>query len=203
MTTLAAVLARSQALGFLGPGEPAFHVEHARGFGDELGDAATVVDLGSGGGVPGLVLAVEHPDRRFLLLDAMTKRCRFLEAAVDELGLGGRVVVRCGRAEVLGREAELRGTIDAVVSRSFGPPAVTAECAAPLLCVGGRLIVSEPPEEDRSTARWDADRLALLGLCDDGRRRHRGAAYRVLVQLGPCPSEYPRRVGVPAKRPLF
>ena len=199
---LRTVLERSHALGFLGPGDPLFHVEHALGFGDELDDAQSVVDLGSGGGVPGLVLAsLDH--RRYVLLDAMRKRCTFLESAVDELRLGERVVVRCARAEDVGRDDAFRAAADAVVSRSFGKPAVAAECAAPLLGVGGRLIVSEPPQSDRSEQRWPADGLARLGLVDEGRREHRGSNYRVLRLERPCPDDFPRRSGVPAKRQLF
>ena len=196
------VLARSHALGFLGPGDPMFHVEHAMGFADELAAARHVVDLGSGGGVPGLVLAATD-DRTYVLLDSMRKRCAFLEEAVDELGLAGRVEVVCERAEVVGRDERYRQRADAVVSRSFGKPAVAAECAAPLLRPGGRLVVSEPPEAERSDRRWDAHGLERLGMVDDGGRPHRGSSYRVVTQRTACSDEFPRRAGVPAKRPLF
>jgi 16S rRNA (guanine527-N7)-methyltransferase len=196
------VLARSHALGFLGPGDPMFHVEHALGFGDELDGVDRVVDLGSGGGVPGLVLAVLD-DRRYLLLDAMQKRCAFLESAVADLGLEERVEIVCARAEDVGRDGERRAWADAVVSRSFGKPAVAAECAAPLLRPGGRLVVSEPPDADRSDLRWVPQGLARLGLVDEGGRQHRGSNFRRLRQDSPCPDDFPRRAGVPSKRPLF
>ena len=179
-----------------------FHVEHALGFGDELEGATDVVDLGSGGGVPGLVLAAID-DRRYVLVDSMQKRCTFLESAVGDLDLAERVQVVCGRAEDVGREERFRSAADAVVSRSFGKPAVVAECAAPLLRPGGRLVVSEPPESERSDLRWDSTGLARVGQVDAGLRHHRGSSYRVLVQETACPDEFPRRAGVPAKRPLF
>ena len=199
---LGRVLTRSHALGFLGPGDPMFHVEHALGFGDELHEARRVVDLGSGGGVPGLVLAATD-EREYLLVDAMQKRCAFLESAVRELGIEDRVSVVWGRAEDIGRDAHRRRSMDAVVSRSFGRPAVADECSSPLLLLGGLLIVSEPPDSSQSDVRWQADGLARLGMVDDGPRSHRGSSYRVLRQERDCPAEYPRRAGVPAKRPLF
>ena len=130
------VLEESRALGFLGPGPVMFHVEHARGFGAVLpADAEVLVDLGTGGGVPGLVLAHDRPDSRMILVDGSTKRCEFLEGVVERLGWTGRVEVRCGRAEEIVHDPTLRGLADAVVSRSFGPPAAVAECGAPFLRV--------------------------------------------------------------------
>jgi 16S rRNA (guanine527-N7)-methyltransferase len=194
---LVAQLRRAQGLGFLGPGPVEEHLHHAQGFLDALaGVSGRVVDLGSGGGVPGLVVGVARPDLTLVLVDAMAKRCRFLEGAVRALGLQATVVE--GRAEVLGR-GPLRASVDAVVARSFGPPATTAECAAPLLVAGGRLVVSEPPD---APDRWSPDALVELGLAVGP--RHAGPPImQILHQVAPCPDRYPRRDGVPAKRPLF
>ena len=106
-----------------------------------------------------------------------------------------------GRAEELARRADLRGRFDLVVARGFGPPAVTAECGAGFLVVGGRLVVSEPP--GGRPDRWPAEGLAPLGLEPGRRSRRAGASYQVLRQATACPDRYPRRVGIPAKRPLF
>ena len=153
-------LERARTVGFLGPGPVAEHITHTGGFLAALAEVTgTVVDLGSGGGVPGLVIGVARPDLTLVLLEATAKRCRFLEAAVQALGLDARVVE--GRAEVLGH-GDLRGTADGVVARSFGAPAATAECAAPLLRLGGILVVSEPPAP--AADRWPPEGLALLGL---------------------------------------
>ncbi len=116
-----------------------------------------------------------------------------------QLGLGDRVQVVAQRAEEAGRGI-LRGTIHYVVARSFGPPAVTAECAAPLLSVGGILVVAEPPGGDR--ARWGDQGLALLGMRIGPTVSH-PTAYQVIVQETACPARFPRRTGVPSKRPLF
>jgi 16S rRNA (guanine527-N7)-methyltransferase len=189
------LLEEARDLGFLGPGPVTFHVEHARAYLPLLEDVAdAALDLGAGGGIPGLVLATERPDLTWVFLDAMQKRTAFLERAVDRLGLRN-VVVRTARAEEV---PDLRGAFDAVVARSFAAPPVTAECAAPLLRVGGRLIVSEPP--DGGPDRWQG--AGVLGLRAPTLVPGPPALV-VLVQASPCPPHFPRRTGIPAKRPLW
>jgi 16S rRNA (guanine527-N7)-methyltransferase len=163
-----------------------------------LGDAPEAfLDLGSGGGLPGLVLMLQWPDTRAVLLDANRRRCAFLQDAVDALSLGSRVTVDHRRAEEAGRDPERRGSCDLVVARSFGPPAVTAECGAPFLRVGGRLIVSEPPEGSKE--RWSG--VGEFGLVREATLAT--SAYATFRQQIPCPERYPRRVGIPTKRPLW
>lgn len=157
------------------------------------------VDLGAGGGVPGLVLALALPSSRWTLLDASHRRTAFLRDAVERLGLAARVAVRTSRAEAAGRDHELRQGADVVVARGFGPPPVTAECAAPLLRPGGVLVVSEPPG---GADRWPADGLAMVGLALDARRAGPPALVR-LRQVEPASDRYPRRTGQPSKRPLW
>ena len=91
----------------------------------------TFLDLGSGGGVPGLVLAMRWPEAHGVLLEAARRRCAFLEQAVARLGLMERIIVRCGRAEELARSPKLRGSVDLVVARSFGRPAVSSTAMTP------------------------------------------------------------------------
>jgi 16S rRNA (guanine527-N7)-methyltransferase len=196
---LLAQLVRARTLGFLGPGPVEAHIDHAAAFLVALADTTgTVVDLGSGGGVPGLVLAVARPDLRLVLVEARARRCRFLEEAIEDLGVDAEVVE--GRAEELGHSPR-RGGADAVVARGFGVPAATAECGSPLLRVGGRLAVSEPPPPI-DPGRWPAAELASLGLVV-AERVEAPTGVQVLEQRSPCPGTYPRRNGLPAKRPLF
>lgn len=139
----------------------------------------------------------------FLLVEANGRRAAFLLRAVRELALEGRVTVLAERAESLGRTPEKRGGFDLVTSRGFGRPAVVAECAAPFLSPGGRLVVSEPPPDGSPVeARWPPEGLARVGM---GPAEPVGAAYRfaVVTQEALCPVRFPRRVGVPTKRPLF
>ncbi len=212
---LTEVLIEARALGFLGPGPVEPHLRHAGGFADlaraqsalhpPLGHFSRILDLGSGGGLPGLVVASQWPECELLLLDAKERRCEFLTRAVQRLGLAPRVSVVCGRAEEAGHESGLRRGFDGVVVRSFGPPAVVAECAAPFLRQGGWLIVSEPPDSERGTdhpSRWPADALSSLGL-EPGEFVKDEYGYQVLHQRDLCPQRFPRRTGMPSKRPLF
>jgi 16S rRNA (guanine527-N7)-methyltransferase len=196
------VLQDAQALGFIGPGDLEPHIGRAEHMGALLpAGARRVLDLGSGGGLPGLPLALIFDQAEWILLEGGTTRAGFLVDAVDRLGLTGRVSVVGMRAEDAGRQA-WRGTQDCVVSRSFGPPAVTAECAAPFLRVGGRLIVAEPPAGDTPNSRWAAGGLDRLGMAL-GPALATPSAVQALEQVRLCPAAYPRRNGVPAKRPLF
>lgn len=214
---LARVLVRSRDLGFLGPGPIDTHVRHAAAFlpgidevsgGDPSGPTAatgrtlTLVDLGSGGGLPGLVLASLRPELRLVLLDAMKKRTDFLEWAVGELDVADRVTVQRGRAEELARRPDLRASADVVTARSFGPPAVTAECAVGFLGgPGSRLLVSEPPTG--TDERWPTEPLSELGLRPGTVWSVPGATVRALEVVAMCPGRFPRRTGLPARRPLF
>ena len=206
-TALTAVLERSAARGFLGPRSLDDQLEHARGFAAAAPRPPTAADLacdlGSGGGVPGLVLAVElWPESRWVLVEGMAKRCELLRWAVDELELGDRVTVVHGRVEHLGRPGQpLRAACTLVTSRSFGPPRMTAEAAAPLLRPGGALVVSEPPESDGR--RWPQPGLAPLGLHPTGVVRTERAGYMVLTQEQPCPPEFPRPWKRQSRQPLF
>ncbi|MEY2475536.1 MAG: rRNA (guanine527-N7)-methyltransferase [Actinomycetota bacterium] len=192
---LAEALDEARRLGLLGPGPVADHVAHAEGFTVAAPSApGRFLDLGSGGGVPGLVLALAWPAAEVVLLDGSERRAAFLRRAVLALGLGGRVVVVAERAEVAGRSKDWRASFDRVVARAFGSPAVTAECAAPFLAVGGDLLVSDPPDgEDR----WPVQGLARLGLVPQPQQ----GAIRRLVQEVRCPEQYPRRR--PGRPPLF
>jgi len=201
-------LAEARRLGFLGPGPVEPHLVHAAGFAEAAGAGLPVgwapdaaADLGSGAGLPGLALAVWFPSSRWILIDSSVRRTAFLRRQVAELQLHHRVEVVEERAEDAGRAPVWRGSRDLVVARSFGPPAVVAECAAPLLRIGGRLVVSEPPVGDGP--RWPASPLRVLGLSPGSTVAAHGATFQVLHQRTPCPERFPRRVGVPAKRPLF
>jgi 16S rRNA (guanine527-N7)-methyltransferase len=163
-----------------------------------------VLDLGSGGGLPGLVVATYRPEVELTLLEARQRACRFLREAIDALGLDGVAVVEA-RAEEAARSPDLRERFDAVVARSFGPPAVTAECAVAFLVPGGRLVVSEPPGEeqpDHMWNRWPTDGLDQLGLGPPEAGDAPGGSFVVLEKLR-SDDRWPRRVGIPAKRPLW
>lgn len=197
----------SAALGFLGSMPRDDQIDHAMGYAYAveriLGRAPTsLIDLGTGGGVPGLVLADRWATTRVVLLDANERRTDFLREELTTWDVGGRVSVVRGRAEEIGRESAYREAFELVTARSFGPPAVTAECGAPLLAMGGWLVVSEPPGEYRD--RWPSAGIAQVGLESGDRVQWHGTyGYQTLRKVRPVASRYPRRTGVPAKRPLY
>ena len=200
---LTRALEESRARGFLGPGAIEPQIQHATGFVSawntyRADPPTTILDLGSGGGLPGLVL-LETWLRPTTFLDAMEKRTTFLLEVLDsdDVPSGGRVWR--GRAEELAREHAGDSRFSLVTARSFGPPAVTAECAVRFLEVGGLLIVSEPPE---GPDRWSAAGLDELGLESRGTFRD-SAGYKVIEKVRPTPLRFPRSIGTPGKNPLF
>jgi 16S rRNA (guanine527-N7)-methyltransferase len=196
-----AVLGDARGLGLLGPGPLQPQLEHARAFGRAVPPERRVLDLGSGGGLPGLVLFADRADLRGVLLDATQRRCDFLRDACQRLGVADRAAVVCARAEDAARAPEWRESFDVVTARSFGPPAVTAECAVGFLRSGGTVLVSEPPEPNSN--RWPAEGLAQLGLTA-APVPEAVPAHLVRLQLTePVDARWPRRGGIPRKRPLW
>ena len=198
-------LEESRARGFLGPVSVETQIQHALGFADVWNDFLpsppdSFLDLGSGGGLPGLVL-LEHWGTSAIFVDSMVKRTSYLLEVLDWDGAPDGGVVYTGRAEELARTPELCESVPLVTARSFGPPSVTAECAVRFLRIDGLLIVSEPPDDDEPN-RWNPSALGQLGLRPERRVRH-GAAYQVLRKVRGTPDRFPRSTGLPGKSPLF
>jgi 16S rRNA (guanine527-N7)-methyltransferase len=148
--------------------------------------ASRLLDLGSGGGVPGLLLAAWLPASTWTLVDVHRRRTSFLARTVALPPWDGRVAVVRAAAEDLAHDASHRSSYDIVVSRSFGSPALTAECAAGFLRPGGRLLVAEPPTPD--AARWPEAGLRTLGLAVEDA----GGSVAVFVQRAEVPPFVPR-----------
>jgi len=199
----------AQEIGAIGPAPLDEHIAHASAFVDASPGldwaSSRILDLGSGGGIPGLVVGERIHPAHLLLLDGRVERARRLSRVIESLGWSSWCEALACRAEVAGRDPRFRESFDIVLARGFASPAVTAECATGLLCVGGVLIVSEPPHSDGSeqVQRWPPDGCAQLGL-----ERLETAAglpwsFAVLKKVSACPDTFPRRVGVPSKRPVF
>jgi 16S rRNA (guanine527-N7)-methyltransferase len=198
---LRSLLEEARALGFLGPGPIDPQLAHAESFAVLIGPPpGPFLDLGSGGGLPGLVLgSTWNVDGA--LLDANARRSEFLAGAVARLDLADRIRVVTARAEEGARDLELRGRFALVTARSFGSPAVTAECAVGFLRPDGELAVSEPP--DAAPDRWPPDQLAQLGLAAPAISTDGEATVARLRLTTPVADRWPRRTGIPAKRPLW
>lgn len=148
-------LGDAQGIGLLGDRPIPEVIAHAGAFVSALSEVTgRIIDLGSGGGVPGLVIADARPDLEIVLLDRRQKRTDFLERVVRRLGWSDRVRVVHGDAAVLGRRAPHLCGYDAAVSRGFGPPDVTVRLSTPFVRTGGWVILTDPPAEHGD--RWSS-----------------------------------------------
>lgn len=159
-----AVLRESQRLGLLGARPVEQAAEHAATFADALGEQAAgtrLIDLGSGGGLPGLVLAELLPHCSIVLVDRRQKRTDFLQRAVRRLAFSN-VEVREADVATIARDVEVgrERRFGVVTARGFGPPDVTLRLARRLLADDGTIAISEPPTGER----WDRALVAELGL---------------------------------------
>jgi 16S rRNA (guanine527-N7)-methyltransferase len=156
-------------------------VELVRRFG------GSIVDVGSGGGAPGIPVAHALPEREVTLLEASRRKCDFLERWTSELP---NLRVVCGRAEEQPVDA-----YGVAVAKALAPPPVAAEWCLPLVATGGAavLFVGPSAEEDR-VARVAEQLAAELADSPPG--------FLVLRKLGPTPEGFPRRPGAARKRPL-
>ena len=156
----------AQRLGVIGATELAVEINHARGFVaalEELSTGSSVLDIGSGGGLPGLVIAHDRPDVKVTLVDRREKRTDILRRQVGRLRADHpELEIRVQCADVTDH-AVLRGPWHAVTARSFGSPVVVLAAAAPHLVDGGLLVVSDPPGSS-STDRWRTEILTPQGF---------------------------------------
>jgi 16S rRNA (guanine527-N7)-methyltransferase len=166
------------------------HVDDALAAADLLG-AGPVVDVGSGGGSPGIPLAAARPDLEFHLLESTRKKCSFLREVASDFP---NVEVVCARAEehAAGSGRDFYGT---AVARALAPPPVAAEWCLPLVAVGGTAILFVGPTADagavaRAAAKLGSEEPRKIG------------GFIVLSKISPTPAGFPRRPGVARKRPL-
>src|SRR6266576_818028 len=170
---------------------------------EHLGDAKTLVDVGSGGGLPGLPLKIVRPDIAVTLVEADSGKAAFLVQACARLGLTD-VEVLARRAEDVGHDARYRESFDVAVSRALAPLPTLVELCLPLVRIGGRLLAQKTDREDVEAA-WRA--VQLLGGSLDfvspaPSSARRSGTVVVISKIAATPSTYPRRPGVPARKPL-
>jgi 16S rRNA (guanine527-N7)-methyltransferase len=172
----------------------------------EISPGERVADVGSGGGFPGAVFAAARPQARYTLIESNQRRAAFLRALADALALRNTTMIG-ERAERVGRDPDHRSSYDLVLSRAVAPLPVVLEYCLPLAAIGGDLLAYKGPEAEREVAE-SADALPELGGRVTGLRRltlpqRMGERVLVLIQkVSPTPHRYPRRPGIPAKRPL-
>lgn len=168
------------------------------------GDFA-LLDIGTGAGMPGIPLKIVHPEANLVLLDSVAKKTAFLEHIVGELRLQG-VNVLTQRAEEIGRLPDYREHFDLVVCRAVSQLATVAELTLPFCRIGGLAVIPKKDSIDRELSQASAS-IGILGgnlktvhkLTIGGLEQH---ILVVLEKTSPTPDTYPRRPGIPAKRPL-
>ena len=168
-----------------------------------LGDAHTLVDVGSGGGLPGLPLKIARPDLDVTLVEADESKAAFLVQTAARLGLDGVHVVAL-RAEDVGRDPRHRERYDVVVARAVAALPALVELCLPLVKVGGRMLAQKTDREDVGRA---AHAIEILGgspaVVAEARSVARtGGTVITVDKIKSTPAAYPRRAGVPLRKPL-
>jgi len=173
---------------------------------EPLAPGAGVIDVGSGGGLPGIPLAIARPELSMTLLEATGKKAKFLQSCITDVPLANVQVVNA-RAEQAGQDEAHRERYDAVVCRAVGPMRELLEYTLPLARLGGVLLAMKGPSVEGELA--DAgDALDILGAGEIevyGAYPDEFGQDTVIVQVGkdrPTPAKYPRAAGLPRQMPL-
>ncbi len=169
-------------------------------------DGKSVVDVGSGAGFPGIPLKILNPGMYLLIVDSERKRIDFLLRLIEKLSIK-RVEAKWERAEVLGKNKDFREKADIVVSRAVANLNVLSELCLPLVKTGGYFLsmkgprVEEELEESRKAIKLmggEVERTDQFELPLANDRRN----LIIIKKTGTTPEKYPRRAGIPAKRPV-
>lgn len=172
----------------------------------EFLQAESVIDVGTGGGFPGIPLAVCFPEKKFTLMDSLAKRIKIVKELCLELGINNVVAVH-GRAEELARHKDMREAFDVCVSRAVANMSTLSEYCLPFVKKGGTFIAYKGP--DCSQEIDDAAKAidVLGGIMDriespeiDGTDFNHKLVY--IFKKGATPGAYPRKPGKPAKEPI-
>ena len=170
---------------------------------EHLGNAKKLVDVGSGGGLPGLPLKIARPELSVTLVEADQDKAAFLVRACAALGLPDVEVV-ARRAEEVGQDPLYREAFDLAVARALAPMPVLAELCLPLVKVGGRLLAQKTSSEDVDRAARAIDVLggALNRVAAAPSTAREAGTVVIIDKSRPTPPAYPRRPGVPSRKPL-
>lgn len=167
---------------------------------------ATVLDIGTGGGLPGLVLAIALPKIEFTLLDATSKKIAFLQSQIEDIGLHNARAIH-GRVEEIARDPDFRGMFSAVVARAVSSLPALIELGLPMLRLGGHLLfpkgneIEEELEHGRNAATILGGEIVEASLLPNV-----GSYVETMLVIvrksAPTPGAYPRRSGIPSRDPL-
>lgn len=165
----------------------------------------SLIDIGSGAGFPGVPLKILYPEMGLTLVDSVGKKTDFLRALVDALGLA-TVSVLTTRAEDLGQDAAHRERYQWATGRGVALLPVLLEYTLPLVQVGGRVLAQKGDSAEDELAKSSAALAQLGGKLDRLLPIHiaqlQPRSLVSILKVSPTPEKYPRRAGIPAKRPL-
>ena len=167
----------------------------------DIPEGSSLIDVGTGAGFPGMVLKIFRPDLKVTLADALKKRCLFLERLAAELGIEDMEIL-WGRAEDLGKKAELRGQFDFSAARAVASLPILLEYCTPFLKEGGAFLAMKAKDEDADSTKA---LLELNCVIEKTERYDLNGEDRMLItvrKVGATPDKYPRRAGMPDKKPL-
>ncbi len=170
---------------------------------DHLGAARTLVDVGSGAGLPGIPIKIARPELEVTLIEADQAKAAFLVHACAALQLEHIDVVAL-RAEDAGHDPRLREAFDVAVARALAPLPVLVELCLPLVRVGGRVLAQKTEAEDPASAARAIQLLGgeLTGVKSAPSGARLAGTVVVIEKVRPTPARYPRRPGVPGRKPL-
>jgi len=170
---------------------------------EHLGDARRLVDVGSGGGLPGLPLKITRPSLAVTLIEADQAKAAFLVRACAELDLDD-VEVLASRAEDVGQDGRYRESFDIAVARAVAPMPVLVELCLPLIRIGGRLLAQKTDQEEVASAHRAIELMggSLDSVVAAPSRVRASGTVVVIAKVRTTPAEYPRRPGVPNRKPL-
>ncbi|MEJ6951948.1 16S rRNA (guanine(527)-N(7))-methyltransferase RsmG [Natronospora cellulosivora (SeqCode)] len=169
-------------------------------------EEASIIDIGTGAGFPGLVLKIYRPDLKILLLDSLAKRVRFLNTLINKLNLEGIEAVH-GRAEDIADDKSHRENYDLAVSRAVAPINILSEYTIPFVMTGGSIVFYKGPDYQ---AELEEGKNAINILGGDVSDIYNveipkliGERFLIIIdKIRDTASKYPRRTGIPKKRPL-
>lgn len=167
----------------------------------EYEEAGTVIDIGTGGGFPGVPLAIKSPEKQFLLLDSLEKRLKIIDEILLKLGVKNAGTLHV-RAEDGGKDPKFRENFDLCVSRAVADLSVLSEYCLPFVKIKGSFIAYKGMDSDQEIEKAERAIKTLGGEIVAIRETITNQRLVVISKVKPTPNKYPRKAGDPKRKPL-
>ena len=173
---------------------------------DEFAEAEKIIDVGTGGGFPGVPLAIAFPEKKFVLIDSLGKRINIIKELCEDLGITNVKAIH-GRAEDLANKGDMREKFDLCVSRAVANMSTLSEYCLPFVRVGGTFIAYKGPnsreeieEAEGAIEALGGELYAVYETDIEGFDSDHVLVYTEKIKK--TPKKYPRKAGIPSKQPL-